>query len=204
MKQVSAIERLKSLPPLFRGSDLTLRFEWTSKTASHYLYLWKGRGLVEPLGGHSDVYANTLKVEHPNWERALLIAMPSAVIIGIDALRRAGWTTQVPSRPEVAVTTEQPVYTTHHFEIRPRPPAWFASARPGIAKELPRESAPVLTPAWALADLLRQGDWGSFGLWPDDIEWDQVTAKDDASWAQATAAFGVSAPSLAQLGNLTP
>jgi hypothetical protein len=193
MKQVSAIERLKGLPPVFRGSDLTMRFQWTSKTASHYLYLWKRRSLVAPLGGHSDVYVNTLKVEHPDWERALLTAMPSAVVVGIEALRRAGWTTQIPTRPTVAVASDQPVYSTHPFQISARPAAWFAATRPGIACDLPREAASVLAPAWALADLLRQSEWGSFGLWPDDIEWDQVTAKDHATWSQATAAFGMPA-----------
>ena len=66
--QLSAFERLRDLPALFRGGDLTRRFGWTSKTASQYLYLWKRRGLVQSLGGHSDVYANLLTDRHPDWE----------------------------------------------------------------------------------------------------------------------------------------
>jgi hypothetical protein len=46
----SAIERLQGLPQIFRGADLTVRFAWSSKTASQYLYLWKKRGLVSSLG----------------------------------------------------------------------------------------------------------------------------------------------------------
>ncbi len=99
MKQVSAIERLQSLPPLFRGADLTVRFQWTSKTASQYLYLWKRRKLVQELGGHSDVFANMLMTRQPNWEQALLLAMPSALLVGVEALRQAGWVTQVQHNP---------------------------------------------------------------------------------------------------------
>lgn len=198
MKQVSAIERLQRLPPVFRGSDLTIRFQWTSKTASHYLYLWSRRGLVAPLGGHSDVFANALTTEHPDWERALQLAMPSAVIIGIDALRRAGWSTQVPQRPTAAVRVDQPVYATKQFEISARPASWFAAAHPGISRTS-REAAAVLKPAWALADLLRTGDWGGFGLWPDDIQWTEITGHDAADWLQATAAFGLPPRPLASL-----
>ena len=88
--QVSSIQRLLSLPALFSGRDLAVRFQWTSKAASQYLYLWKKRGLVQPLGGHSDVFANTLVQPQPDWESALRLTMPSAVVVRIEALRRGG------------------------------------------------------------------------------------------------------------------
>ena len=107
-KQISAIERLRELPPVFRGANLTIRFRWDSKTASQYLYLWKRRNLVKGLGGHSDVFANLLIAQYPDWEKALLMAMPSAVVVGVEVLRRAGWSTQIPQRPNVAVTRSIP------------------------------------------------------------------------------------------------
>ncbi|MDO8442108.1 MAG: hypothetical protein Q7S97_13100 [Polaromonas sp.] len=188
MKQVSAIERLQSLPAVFRGADLTVRFQWTSKTASHYLYLWKRRRLVEDLGGHSDVFANLLVNRQPNWEKALLIAMPSAVVIGIEALRLAGWTTQVPSRPAVAVNARQSVFKTERFEINPREPKWFDAVRCGIIGDK-SGGLPTLAPAWALADLLREFEWGACGLWPDDIEWAEITPQDEDIWKSACKAF---------------
>ena len=100
-KQISAIDRLRELPTLFRGAHLTTRFRWDSKTASQYLYLWKRRNLVQGLGGHSDVFANLLFEpfpQYPNWEKALLMTMPSAVIVSVEVLRRVGWTTQIPIR----------------------------------------------------------------------------------------------------------
>lgn len=184
MKQVSAIQRLQELPPVFRGADLTLRFQWTSKTASQYLFLWKQRGLVQALGGHSDVFANLLVQPRPDWELALRLAMPSAVIVGVEALRRHGWTTQVPDRPEVAVDSSQPVFTVAPFVVSSRPPRWFAASRKGI-----KDGA--LTPAWALADMLQRDGWGGCGLQPDDMDWEAWTDRDRRQWAAACKAYGV-------------
>ena len=185
--QVSAFERLRDLPTLFRGGDLTRRFGWTSKTASQYLYLWKNRGLVQGLGGHSDVYANLLTSAHPDWEGAVVIAMPSAVLIGIEALRRAGWTTQLVQRPTVAVKSGYPMFKTDHFDVVTRDPHWFDQAAPGIEGST-AEGLRALRPAWALADLLHHTGWVHSGLSPDDIEWAQA-ASAARDWRAARKAF---------------
>ncbi|MEI8325776.1 MAG: hypothetical protein WCH44_10515, partial [Betaproteobacteria bacterium] len=166
-RQVSTFLRLLSLPAIFSGSDLTMRFQWTSRKASHYLYLWKKRGLVQALGGHSDVFANILIQPQPDWDSALCAAMPSAVVVGVEALRRAGWTTQIQVRPDVAVDESMPVFSVSHFTVLARPPSWFAQSKRGIKNG-------CLTPAWALADMLHHLGWGACGLQPDDIEWDRV------------------------------
>ena len=193
MSHTAAITRLQSLPAIFRGADLTVRFGWASKTASHYLYLWKRRKLVEGFGGHSDVFANLLMTHapaaQPDWEAALRAAMPSAVVTGVEALRRAGWTTQVPARPSVAVNTAQPVYKTPHFDVSPRPAAWFTRIRAGCVKEA--GTLPLLKPAWALADLLHGANWGDHGVWPDDIDWSVPTPQDGEEWQAARAALGM-------------
>lgn len=189
MKQISAIERLQELPAIFRGADLTVRFQWTSKTASQYLYLWKRRGLVDALGGHSDVFANLLADKRPDWDKALQVAMPSAVLIGIEALRRVGWTTQIPQCASVAVDTTQSVFSIERYEILPRSPEWFAITRQGVTSDA--GGLPQLRPAWALADLLCSAKWGDCGLWPDDIEWSEMTAADEGAWKAACRAFGL-------------
>lgn len=189
MSHTAAITRLQSLPAIFRGADLTMRFGWTSKTASQYLYLWKRRKLVQGLGGHSDVFANLLQTREPDWEAALRAAMPSAVVTGVEALRRAGWTTQVPARPSVTVNAAQPVYKSALFDISVRPADWFSRTRPGhlgAAGHLP-----VLAPGWALADLLHGAAWGEHGLWPDDIEWSVIGQAGVAQWQIARAALGM-------------
>ena len=198
-RQISAIERLQSLPRVFRGADLTVRFQWTSKTASHYLYLWKRRDLVAGLGGHSDVFANLLIDRHPDWATALRMVMPSAVVIGIEALRQAGWTTQIPRAPTVAVDDTQPVYTTAHFDINRRDPAWFAATRAGLQ---PAAGAlPVLAPAWALADMLAADGWAGCGLDTDDIDWSEITEQDQAQWEHACAALGLPTVNLLSLAD---
>ena len=187
-QQTSAIERLQSLPQLFRGADLTVRFQWTSKSASQYLYLWKRRGLVQALGGHSDVFANMLRIQSPDWGKALQMAMPSAVVTGVEELRQEGWTTQVPHRPTVAVNVKQRVFSVDCFEVSARNPRWFDITRPGINGD---GSLPTLRPAWALADLLREQGWGECGLWPDDIEWTEITEQDEQDWRLACQALGL-------------
>lgn len=187
-RYTSAFERLQSLPAVFRGADLTVRFQWTSKAASQYLWLWKRRGLVKGLGGHSDVFANLVKSQYPDWEQAIVMAMPSAVIFGVESLRQSGWTTQIPARPTVAVKAEHSVFTVEPYEIVPRSDKWFRTIEKGVHRE--RVSVRVLRPAWALADMLQGEGWGKCGLWPDDIEWDEITEADEADWRQACRAFG--------------
>lgn len=189
-RQLSAFERLRDLPPLFRGGDLTRRFGWTSKSASQYLYLWKRRGLVQSLGGHSDVYANLLASLHPDWERAVVMAMPSAVLVGIEAMRREGWTTQVTRRPSLAVKTGDPVFKTNRFEVLRRTPRWFDQVAPGIAGDS-QGNLRVLRAAWALADQLTHGGWEQGGLAPDDIDWAQISSADERDWRAACEALGV-------------
>ncbi|MCL8385912.1 hypothetical protein [Xanthobacter aminoxidans] len=201
-QNISALERLQSLPAVFRGADLTVRFQWTSKTASQYLYLWKRRGLVKGLGGHSDVFANLVKSQYPDWELAVVKAMPSAVIFGVESLRQSGWTTQIPARPTVAVKASHSVFQVEPYEIVPHPDTWFATIEKGVHRE--RVSVRVLRPAWALADMLHSQGWGKCGLWPDDVEWDEVTEEDEADWVEACNALGLQERPLLQLAMASP
>lgn len=200
MNQESAFERLSQLPAIFRGADLTLRFGWTSKTTSQYLYLWTRRGLVAKLGGHSDVYGNLVVDRDPNWETALLMAMPSAVVFGIEALRRAGWTTQIPFLPTVAVNKLHPVYQVgERFGVTPMPAGWFAAVRGAIRRQSPG-GLPELAPAWALADMLkRHKGWEGSGLYPDDIYSEAVTPQDRLDWNRACIALGIDSQLLSEI-----
>jgi len=149
-----------------------LRFGWTSKIASQYLYLWGQRGFVEPLGGHSDVHVNRLVAPRPDWEQAL---------------RRAGWPTQIPARPDIAVRSDQLVYKVPRFEIMLRPDDWLKAVGPG---RLRGGSLPVLAPGWALADLVTSAGWGMFGLDPHDIDTESGSFEDDPGFRQAMVVLG--------------
>ncbi|MGH8294054.1 MAG: hypothetical protein ACRETZ_00920 [Steroidobacteraceae bacterium] len=196
--QISAFERLRELPALFRGGDLTRRFGWSSKSASQYVYLWGRRGLVQALGGHSDVYANLLASRHPDWERALVMAMPSAVLVGIEAMRRAGWTTQVPQRPTVAVKAGHALFKTDHFDVVTRTPRWFDRIAAGIAGHAAQDLR-ALRPTWALADQLEAWGWEHGGLSPDDLEWSHISKADERDWRAACEALQLPRISLRQM-----
>ena len=189
-KQISAIARLQTLPTVFRGADLTVQFAWTSKTASHYLYLWKNRGLVDALGGHSDVFVNLLKSEHADWEKALLLVHPSALMIGLESLRQHSWITQIPTHPTVAVDEHEPRYALTRFDIQRKSAAWMQTARRNGSSQN-TSSMPTLRPAWALADLIKTQGWGRCGLQPDDIDWDAVGPQDEQDWKLAATALGL-------------
>lgn len=195
--QISSIQRLLSLPALFSGKDLTIRFQWTSKAASQYLYLWKKRGLVQSLGGHGDVFANTLVQPQPDWEAALRLAMPSAVIVGVEALRRSGWTTQVPSQPEVFVQAREPQFSVERFTVKPKSATWFEASQPGIRDH-------CLHPAWALAELLKSAGWHDAGVQPDDIDWGRVRKRDQTQFAAACRAFELDPSGLEAVEALLP
>jgi hypothetical protein len=185
----SAIERLQGLPQIFRGADLTVRFAWSSKTASQYLYLWKKRGLVSSLGGHSDVFANLLRNPDPDWELAARMAMPSAILIGVEVLRRAGWTTQIPRVPTIAVKASGKCYATPHFQVERRSAAWFDTVKGH--SERSSDGLPSLSPAWALADLLARRGWLRAGIDPDDLDLSEVTEADRSAWTLACKALAV-------------
>jgi hypothetical protein len=153
---------------------------------------------VQGLGGHSDVYANLLASRHPDWEGAVVMAMPSAVLVGIEALRRAGWTTQLVQRPTVAVKSGYPMFTTEHFDVVNRDPDWFEQVAPGT-EGIPDHGLRTLRPAWALADLLHHAGWQHSGLSPDDLEWSQA-ASAERDWRAARKAFGLAPVALNDMG----
>ncbi len=193
--RTSAIDRLRALPALFRGTDLTLRFGWSSKTASQYVYLWRRAGLVEPFGGHADVFANRIVAGDPDWEVALAMAMPSALIVGIEPIRRAGWTTQIPARPQVAVHASSALYSTVHFVIDRRDADWFDRVKDGVVRG-ENGRAPALSAPFALADLISREGWGACGLDPDDLDTHDLRTSDRAQLARAMRAMGVTDPVL--------
>ncbi len=191
----SALDRLLDLPEIFTGRNLTVKFQWPATTASTYLANWRKAGLVRSLGGHSDIHLNLAKNRNANLEAALRHAYPEAVKAGADILREAGWTTQILSRPEVAIPRASPMYTLPDFDLTARPVKWFARVAPGMEDHAP--SLRRLRPGWALADMMaRAKDRRTRGAWllaPDDL--DVEAAHLDPDTAIAPESFGI-APSV--------
>jgi len=187
----SSLQRLRELPATFSGRDLTVKFQWSSATASQYLANWRRAQLVRALGGHSDVYMNLVVAPQADLEQALRRALPEAVRIGADVIRQAGWTTQILQLPDIAVLSSSPRYKLIDFSLQTRSPKWFELVRPGLTH--PHGGIRRLAPAWALADMLdRFLDRRVKGAWlvaPDDLEFDEIAEDLDAP--AALAAFGL-------------
>lgn len=198
-QRTSALQRLQKMGAIFTGSDLTIQQGWTNKTASHYLWLWQKQGHIAGLGGHSDVFANLVVDRHPNWEAALLRALPSSIRMGTDCLRMYGWTTQIPSTPLVAIADDGPMYSVKHFDIQRRSNEWFDAVKPGVTREeMGGRSLPHLRPGWALAEMVRERikDQDAWLIAPDDIDFSSVTPKDASDWRKACKAMDLPATPL--------
>ena len=197
---VSSVQRLRDLPAVFSGRDLTVRFQWPSATASQYLANWRKAGLIRALGGHSDAFMNLIVAPQPDVEQALLRALPEAVRIGADVLREAGWTTQIHRMPDIVVPLSSPRYKLADFTVQTRAARWFARVKPGLADA--GQGVARLSPAWALADMMdRYLDRRVKGAWllaPDDLELDEAAQAEGAQ--AALNAFGLDPASLTAAG----
>lgn len=187
----SAQQRLTALPEVFTGSDLTIVFGWKSAVASTYLALWRKAGLVKSLGGRSDVHMNLVQNRQINPEQALRRAYPRAVKVGLDVLRQAAWTTQIPSAVDVALPKGSGLHQIEGFHLQLRSAVWYDCVAPGLLKVT--RGIDQLQPAWALADMLARAKdrrvRGSWLLDPEDIDLDLALA--DPQLARAMTALGV-------------
>jgi hypothetical protein len=187
----SATQRLGNLPEIFSGGDLTVRFGWTSGIASSYLAHWRKAGLVKSLGGRADVHMNLVVNLNANPLAALSRAYPQAVKVGIDILREAGWTTQIPTCIDIALPANYSLHDIEGFSFTKRNAVWFSRVRPGTV--FVENGIHQLKAAWALADMLaRAQDLRVRGAWlpdPEDMDWHSVRA--DKHLANALAAFAL-------------
>lgn len=199
----SGLARLRLLPEIFTGSELTVLFGWKSAIASSYLAQWRKAGLVKSLGGRSDVHMNLIRNPQAHPELALRRTFPTAVKVGIDQLRVAGWTTQIAARPEVAIPPTSSHYSVEGFDLVTRPAQWFQTVKPGTDQAA--DGLDSLRPAWALADMLsRAQDKRVRNAWlpdPEDIDLpapDTQRAQQDlqAAWH----AFGLAPEALTRSG----
>ncbi len=185
----SSVNRLASIPEIFTGGDLTVLFGWKSAICSSYLAAWRKAGLIKSLGGRSDVHMNLLRNRQVNPEAALRRAFPVAIKVGVDILREAGWTTQIPIVPDVAVPRSSSLYKLTDFALTPRTEKWFQRVAPGTQR-LP-QGVDRLQPAWALADMIaRAKDRRVRHAWlldPEDL--DLQTVRSDKAVTPALRSF---------------
>jgi hypothetical protein len=199
----SAIARLRLLPEIFTGSDLTVLFGWRSTIASSYLAQWRKTGLVKSLGGRSDVHMNLVRNPQATPEMALRRAFPTAVKVGIDRLRAAGWTTQIAARPEVAISANSTRYSVEEFDLVIRSGQWFELVKP--ATQSVKNGVDSLAPAWALADMIaRAQDKRVRKAWlpdPEDLDLHALSSpKTQQDLQNAWRAFGLAPQTFSRSG----
>jgi len=60
------------------------------------------------------------------------MVMPTAVVSGLEALRRADWITQIPYLITVTVRAAHRVCEVDRFEVHVQAPEWFDAVAAGI------------------------------------------------------------------------
>lgn len=165
--------RLADFGPFFEGRHAMQVFDWSPKTAAHYMWLWSRQGLVKPLGGKSDVFFNLVadSAAENRIEVAIRRVMPGAVVGPQNVLHESGLTTQRPGTLQLLVRPDERQFRIAAAQVESRPPSWWAAidlasgVEPGSEEFLAR-----LTLGAAIADsALSRG-----GLDPDDIDLEAV------------------------------
>lgn len=181
---VSARERLLAMPDIFSVAELALVMGIERTEASQYLARWKAADLVVPLGGKSGIVLNQVRVPNARadgalWERALMKAMPSALIGGHEVLADSGLTTQVTHQRYVLISNTDAMYEVTGAEVHRRPVPWLNRlVREGaIVNDHPGVLLPRLRPGAALADL---GLYAERKPDPDDIDMDEIEPEEVA------------------------
>jgi hypothetical protein len=175
---VAGYTRLKSLPEVMNLNTLSRMMGVSRQMAQTYLTRWKSRGWIEPAGPRAGIYFNLIANSAAAEEHrivALLMAYPSALLMGESVLHAAGWITQIPAEIQVAVEKRLSYRRIHGFVINPRTIQWFVTAQiiaPDKAK-FATYGLRSLTPAYALMDL-----YCSEGAWHPEIN--DLDLPDDA------------------------
>lgn len=159
---VSSLERLAALGPVFSVADVQAHFGFDADRAKTYLRRWVAGGLASRFGG--GVYFNLVADREGPARRVAeavdkLLRLPS-VVVGGTALNAGGWTTQVHRRLEIAVPVMRGSLTVpateHGVVLTPRYPSWFRALRASAPAAAPGD-IPVASPEMALADALLSG-----------------------------------------------
>jgi len=157
----SSIEMLRSLPAVFGLKDVMTLFDMPSNTdAMKAITRWKAKGWAVPFGPRAGIYFNRyISPDHDDRKTALdkLLRLPF-VVIGMNAIRHGGWTTQRGGEIEIAVPVTASIQThpkAYGILFCPRSPRWFDKIQDHVST--PNDGIyglPTLTPEYALADIL--------------------------------------------------
>lgn len=190
----SAFDRLRAWPVVFNVNQATRYLgAGGNDMASVYLARWKKSGMVQSTGPRSGVYFNLVanpKAAEEHLVDALLFAFPSAVLIGASVLHDSGWTTQIPSKLQIACLAERdgrrtvPVWDQVEFFLRPR--EWYQQFHGQLQRGESYGALGSLTPAAALVDAYLRPDGSEWQPDADDLDIpDECKPELASAWKQA-------------------
>lgn len=176
--RTSARDLLMRMPDVFSVAEFSLVTGRARTESSQYLWRFSLNGLVKGLGGKSGIFLNAVKnpgalVDGSVWERAVLKAMPSAMIGGHEVLAESGLSTQVTHQRYVLISNTDAMYEIEGAEVHRRPVPWLKKllATNAVVNDAPGVVIPKLMPGAALADLAL---YGQSCPDPDDLDFDFV------------------------------
>lgn len=175
------------MPPVFSLADICAKQNMSSAVARVSLARWSSCGMVCAAGSKTGVYFNlAVCPDAPSSHLGSAVALvhPNAVVLGPSVLHDAGWTTQIPHGLMVGVLEARSYPAMNDVHLHKRPQAWFDRLpKSGGELGIGRHGLPVMSPEWALADMLVHAD-ARHALKPDDVE-----IPDDADIGQLRAAL---------------
>jgi hypothetical protein len=183
------------MPEVFSIAELALVMQVNRLRASQYVWRWRAGDLVAPFGGQSGIFLNLVRCpcgrdDGVLWERALLKAMPSAMIGGYEVLAESGLSTQVTHQRFVLVSNTDSRFEVDGAEVHRRPVPWLNRlARCGALVDAePGVLAPRLRPGAALADLALYGERKPD---PDDIDMEMISPEEAKLFRQLSRARSI-------------
>jgi hypothetical protein len=176
----SSISRLAALPDVFHGTDVLLRCHVPKAQINQLLWRWKNAGHIQSLGERSDAWFNLIKdqdITRTRWERAVRMAMPSAISAGHAVLMQAGLSTQMTSKDYLIRPARSSMAQITGAEVHERPAVWIKHLRRFGAVHSPDTACGLarLEPGAALLDLLA---FEPQSIDEEDIEWDELDESD--------------------------
>jgi hypothetical protein len=186
--RTSSRDLLLSMPEVFSVGEFALVHGRTRAESSQYLWRFSKSQMVCALGGKSGIFINLMKspqamADGALWERAVLKAMPSALIGGDEVLADSGLSTQITRQRCILISNTDSMYEIAGAQVQRRPVPWLKKLiRLGaLDNAAPGERLARLRPGAALADLALHATPSPD---PDDIDLHGVDPNEVALFRQ--------------------
>lgn len=174
----SSLTRLTSLPGIFHTTDVLMRCGVPKDQVNQLLWRWKRAGHVQSLGDRSDVWFNLVldkEVSRERWERAVTLAMPTAIAAGHGVLMRSGLSTQMTNADYLIRPARAARASIDGASVHERPAVWIRHLRRAgaVQPSAIERGLAQLDPGAAALDMLA---FDPDGIDAGEIDWEALDA----------------------------